>query len=110
MRSPFRRLTMDAKMGAEAEVPACEPHSPYVTTAMLSPLADTSGNARPVLLKVEASGSFVLFPRYALTASAWYEGCAKKLENPPPLVKTEPYVSSGMTATSGSLTVPLGLT
>jgi hypothetical protein len=47
IRSSMIRLIMEAKMGAEAEVPPLRVLSPLTTTAMLSPLAETSGYPRP---------------------------------------------------------------
>lgn len=42
-RSSLTRVRIEAKTGADADVPPLRPKLPLVTMAMLSPIADTSG-------------------------------------------------------------------
>lgn len=82
IRRSFRSEITDAKIGLEQLVPATVPVSPPLTISTFSPCAEISGNARPVRVNLP---EFVLpsVVRYAETADAWYDGCAKMFEKPP---------------------------
>jgi hypothetical protein len=68
--------TTDEKIGDAHDVPATDSVRPPTTICTSSPIAATSGYARPVLLY---SPALVVpsFVRYAATAVVCQEGCAK---------------------------------
>ena len=71
-----------ANVGLDAEVPDTSWPCPATSMTKLTPCAETSGNARPLVLKRPA----LVLPsclRYPATASSWYDGRAKMLEKPP---------------------------
>ena len=48
----LRSAMTDAKIGDEHDVPATVPNDPLTTISTFSPCAETSGNARPVLVNL----------------------------------------------------------
>ena len=78
----FSSDTTLAKIGLEQLVPATDPVWPPTTIWTFSPCAATSGKPRPVTLNLPAL-RVPIEVRNLDTAPAWYEGCAKTLENPP---------------------------
>lgn len=71
-----------AKIGLEQLVPSTPSNWPSTTISRLVPIAATSGKARPETLNLPLLVE-PIEERNELTADAWYDGVAKKLEKPP---------------------------